>query len=536
VPVRGCPARGVRNRAGIAETEIDAVTEEKLVPLRFWWFKRVVCVGVAYVLLLVGVRIWWGRVADARLHAAVEARRAAGEPVLLEDFVRAPIPDEKNAATYLNQAARALKLPEGFKDMSEVEAAIRSDPQAAVASELVAMNAEALRLISAAGRQAASDWKVPWRSGSMFSTLLPHLSGVRQLAKLEGVIAVARHGQGNDAGALDAVEDTLGIGAAVANGPLISNLVSVAINALAYDALERLTPTLGVSGVPADSGEPLRPAMRQQAEHLIAALLDESTCQPLTVRSMEFERMMQMDTAHLLTGRQALRPNPLLSRIPSPELAVLGPAWKLDTLLMFEWTTHVASAAGMTTWPAAEAEMPAAIERGSLIDKTAHMLSTILLPSLERAVQLSFRALATRRMAATALAIRLYELDHGRRPARLEDLVPEYLPAVPRDLYAPYERPIGYAPDAAPPVLYCISLDGVDDGGKFAFKANGAMDMDAADLVFFLDGDRPRATATGAAAASQPAAPRTTVADQPASMETVPDDNEIEDAQGDDGR
>ena len=97
-------------------------------------------------------------------------------------------------------------------------------------------------------------------------------------------------------------------------------------------------------------------------------------------------------------------------------------------------------------------------------------------------------------MAATALAIRLYQLDHGRRPTTLADLVPAYLPAVPLDPFAADGRTVSYLPDAPTPILYCVGLDGVDDGGEYVLKKSGAVDGDLKDQPFFLDGDRPRPT------------------------------------------
>ena len=46
-------------------------------------------------------------------------------------------------------------------------------------------------------------------------------------------------------------------------------------------------------------------------------------------------------------------------------------------------------------------------------------------------MQLHYQYLDERRQTAIALAVRLYELDHGWRPEKLADLVPDYLPEVP---------------------------------------------------------------------------------------------------------
>ncbi|MCH7565360.1 MAG: hypothetical protein IH968_16225 [Gemmatimonadetes bacterium] len=91
-------------------------------------------------------------------------------------------------------------------------------------------------------------------------------------------------------------------------------------------------------------------------------------------------------------------------------------------------------------------------------------------------------------IAAIALAMRLYELDHGRRPRQLSELVPDYLPAVPLDPMASDGRVIVYLLEPEPPILYSVGENGVDDGGTFEFDSIGRIDLSKADLPFFLDG------------------------------------------------
>ena len=125
--------------------------------------------------------------------------------------------------------------------------------------------------------------------------------------------------------------------------------------------------------------------------------------------------------------------------------------------------------------------------------------------SEERVIALLYEGLATRRMAAVALAIRLYEIDHARRPAKLTELVPEYLPAVPADPFvAGAKRAISYMPAAERPRLYCIRTDGKDDGGKYSDKPDEYVDREKYDLPFFLNGDRPGQRPTRETPASRP--------------------------------
>lgn len=59
------------------------------------------------------------------------------------------------------------------------------------------------------------------------------------------------------------------------------------------------------------------------------------------------------------------------------------------------------------------------------------------------------------------LAIKAFQLKHGRLPETLGELVPEFLPAVPRDDYD--GKPLSYQP--AKRLLYSVGSDFKDDGG-----------------------------------------------------------------------
>ena len=64
----------------------------------------------------------------------------------------------------------------------------------------------------------------------------------------------------------------------------------------------------------------------------------------------------------------------------------------------------------------------------------------------------------------TALAVEHHRLAHeGKLPSSLEELVPAYLPAVPRDLFD--NQPLRFKPLPVGYVIYSIGADGVDDGG-----------------------------------------------------------------------
>jgi hypothetical protein len=64
------------------------------------------------------------------------------------------------------------------------------------------------------------------------------------------------------------------------------------------------------------------------------------------------------------------------------------------------------------------------------------------------------------------LAIRLYEVDHGNLPQRLEELVPAYLPSIPEDVYS--GRAMAWNPQSF--TVYSVGSNAKDDGGTIKNK------------------------------------------------------------------
>jgi hypothetical protein len=170
--------------------------------------------------------------------------------------------------------------------------------------------------------------------------------------------------------------------------------------------------------------------------------------------------------------------------------------FELDAVRMLRHGTRQLEAIREPTWPAVQKELPEFVLQTSWMGRVTHWLSQMLSPAIDRAIMLHFRGLAQRRMAAIALALRLYEIDHGRRPAELSELVPEYLPAVPADPFASDGRSIAFRTTPHGALLYSVNTDGVDDQGQVAIDRNGNLRGDDKDLPFALDGQDLIAAAT----------------------------------------
>lgn len=93
-----------------------------------------------------------------------------------------------------------------------------------------------------------------------------------------------------------------------------------------------------------------------------------------------------------------------------------------------------------------------------------YLMSLTSIPHFQKAVEQGAHQETLRRLAVVALALRRHELKHGRAPASLDALVPEFLTAVPRDCMD--GRKLKYRLDNDGTFcLYSVGPDGRDDGG-----------------------------------------------------------------------
>ncbi|MGD0770497.1 MAG: hypothetical protein ABSB42_20115 [Tepidisphaeraceae bacterium] len=105
------------------------------------------------------------------------------------------------------------------------------------------------------------------------------------------------------------------------------------------------------------------------------------------------------------------------------------------------------------------------------------LFTSILAPSLSRAFDTLARVEAGDACAQTAVAMTRFRLDHGMFPSHLDDLVPNYLDAVPID---PFDgQPLRLAIKNGQWIIYSVGPDGVDDGGVEMVNGKG-------DVIFTL--------------------------------------------------
>jgi hypothetical protein len=110
-----------------------------------------------------------------------------------------------------------------------------------------------------------------------------------------------------------------------------------------------------------------------------------------------------------------------------------------------------------------EQQMARLQELESLIPKKVPVIIRLLAPAAFKVAQAGNRVRAQLRLTAVGLAAERYRQAHGRWPRALDELVPEYLAAVPLD---PFNgQPLKLSKHDQGIVIYSVGADGVDNGG-----------------------------------------------------------------------
>jgi hypothetical protein len=155
---------------------------------------------------------------------------------------------------------------------------------------------------------------------------------------------------------------------------------------------------------------------------------------------------------------------------------VYGPVWRIawshqDELFYLEGMelTLEGIRAGTTShaWTAMQPKVKAAqikLKNLSWYNRFRYSLTQVAVPNWEKAVVTLIRTETMKQMVITAIALKRFQLQHGKAPPNLPALVPEFLPAVPLDYMD--GQPLRYRlKDDGTWTLYSVGEDGQDDGG-----------------------------------------------------------------------
>ena len=386
-------------------------------------------------------------------------------PVSLElQLPRASLPQGSNAFAVLETATNHLWWPtEQDRNISDLARDTNWDD--ALASTVLASNREAL-----AGWDAAiklPDLQVP--EVDTFNDSLPYLASWKKLGLLAEVRENVLFHHGQDQEAFDQILNQVRLGQRMQNsrGVLIVYLVGTAVQGMGLNQLQhwagktQLTAEqlkgyiLQLKPQPGEAGEAFANSIKVEYQALIN-----------TLAAMRDGRMSSEDyPRHGFVW-------PLFSFSQTKALCFKGALTLVKAAPHHYSDAHIAE---VETRPGLAAMALSGNWTGQIL---YYALMPALANSLAKKSQSDVRLQATR----TILALRAYQLTHGKLPADLNALVPEFLEAVPVDDFD--GKPLRYS--AGKKIVYSVGKNLKDDGGDD--RGSDAPELQRhLDLVFKFD-------------------------------------------------
>jgi hypothetical protein len=439
---------------------------------RFAWAFIISCIG------LVAIRIGWGTYAAHVLQKTLDEGVAAGERLYPDDFNPDPLPAELNGAMVLDEAAAQMDLTALLN--SRVDQHLDyTEADHAVVAQALADSAGALELVRSAAQLENAAWP-PFKS-PLVTMPLPHLMPQRTLQRLLTLKTYDCVRLGDHYNALATVSEALRASAHLDRQPLlISHLVSTAVDDMHLATLERVLPELQLR-----SDSQRRGVTQRQLRSLVDQLRNEDNYHLGLSEAFAAEQMFFVDTTRLLReGGVSMGGGPQTfgERVST---ALMRPAIELSAAAAIREFRVICPKLKSKNYPTVRASIPD-LETGVTDKGLLQLINSYVLmfmPAFDRATSAHYQALARRRAAAVAVALRAFELERDVRATALDELVPEFIDAIPVDPFSADGLPLLYRREGRGAV-YSVGMDGLDDQGSIHRVNAGPVFMD---VVFFLD-------------------------------------------------
>lgn len=465
------------------------------IPPRFWWLKRITIGSLAIVVLLVGFRLWWGYEADRRLRNLIAELKAKGEPVTVEDFDRLQdaVPPEQNAALLYEKAIKSL-VPTSSSGVSLDDAF--SDPEkfpydGPAARELIEKNADARALI----RQAEQLPQVAWshrladftKSSTVFWAVYREQ---RMLIKFLSLSASHHQAIGNEERAVEDLESLTRLGDAIGgSGLLLDQLVSWTALNIANDFVSKSASKLELRDAQRSTALADSETTRQRIIRIISNCFDEDGFRNRALARFFGDRAVlihQLGDDHKIQFLSWTFPS---SRILKTLVGnAISPTLILNYARLIAWMEDLKATVPSSNFPSVSTKFSHSYwrQQQTLVTLFGSIAYRQWLSTYFNTHRQFFDTLARRKMTAVALAIRLYEIDQGRRPGALTELVPNYLLSVPLDPMASDGSTLRYDRERA--ILYSVGENDEDDNGTGDIWNGDQRVVRQLDIVFYLDG------------------------------------------------
>jgi hypothetical protein len=277
--------------------------------------------------------------------------------------------------------------------------------------------------------------------------LLPELQPIRSAALLLRLDAICRASDKDYRGAIEDVNAMFRMAEHVSSDPiLISQLVAIVINGSAIDALHHViasgqAPPEDLAAIHIPDGMSYRASLRRAFR--MEQAFDLATLEQLGNGQDELRQIV----GHGF-GVPALPP----MIIPIYRVFLLG-----DDIAA--QARFYARLDGVYRLPYSQVKLL----NEELKAQPGGVLAALLLPGVARTTEAAMRAEAQCDAARAGLAVCAYRARNGKLPDKLDDLVPDFIPVVPRDPFDGQAMKMKRTEHGA--VVYSIGPDMIDNGG-----------------------------------------------------------------------
>lgn len=410
-------------------------------PKPSFWRKQSTRAIAALLAFLLVLRLLWGWWVARQLQSQLAELRQRGQPTDVADLVFPSLPDEDNAWALQSQASLALA-----PGVDPPRASILEYPdyppyptewmKLAEASEKANTHAFALLRKARQLKEVQFHQRI---TSPIILVALPYLNLAKMAANTLADGAAYAHVTDNDYEAIERSLDLLHLARSLYHDEfMVSQLVAMAVDSVACNQIQSMAP-----GLRLDSSATTRPATHDKVRQLIEQLLDENAVAQGLQRSLRIEQLISID----------------YPRFMSQHTWVIRPLAHREAIRSTRYMASVIDATSCTTWPQAKKtldQIPFDRSSGPNCGSIAALVSPADgVPRFSRwfntgglavsaCLERHFRALAERRATAISLACQLYRHDYRRWPDRLDQLVPNYLYALPPDPFRTDHQTFGY--------------------------------------------------------------------------------------------
>ena len=437
---------------------------------RSWWFK-LRAVAIVITLLGAGTILFLGWSANRRWEGYVATLRAAGEPLTFVEIeaLRATVPERENGARVIERLAIEL---DAIRD-ARIDDLIRPATTVGVVSATRGSRADFFEGIPRSTIEPTRQFAEQHREtllelsslrdvdsgrfdlvflGDPFMGKLPHQNRLRAASRLVSLAGTLALIDGDMKQAGQAVELELKLANMIHDEPtMVSRLIAFAIDA---KGLYLLQNSLRVGEMSMEMLESLSDALADRAS---------STTMKWALWGERALYVEQLETA--ISGPEVFSV-PTINQGEPPVLTQFS--WVPTSLIRHQQlrgARRISSLIDVVDNPRALREAARRYEM-SLDDVSKVNVLMMILPPLERALDVQVRHYGHLRSAQALVAAERFRLTTGRLPITPEQLVPNYLDEWPTD---PFDgQPMRFASTSEGLVFYSVGENLIDDGGSVA--------------------------------------------------------------------